>query len=66
MVPIPNGGLSRSGRYEPFDVVNDIAEKSFFFYMPFYRCYFLPLLVFSSTSNFQKVLLRTIPTLWAE
>ena len=31
MVAIPNGGLSRSGRHEPFDVVNGIAERSFFF-----------------------------------
>ena len=30
MVANPHGGLSRSGRHEPFDVVNHI-EKSFFF-----------------------------------
>ena len=30
MVANPHGGLSRSGRHEPFDVVNYIAEKSVF------------------------------------
>ena len=30
MVANPHGGLSRSGRHESFDVVNYIAEKSFF------------------------------------
>ena len=30
MVANPHGGLSRRGRHEPFDVVNYIAEKSFF------------------------------------
>ena len=28
MVANPHGGLSRSGRHGPFDVVNYIAEKS--------------------------------------
>ena len=30
MVANPHGGLSRSGRHEPLDVVNYIAEKSLF------------------------------------